>query len=132
MRHHWSGVVLAVTVLLTAAPATSAHHSVSGVFDQAKSITLKGVISRVEWINPHVYVHLDVKEENGTVTWAWETLPTAMLRKAGLTKESVMGKPGEIVTITGIPARDESRRLAFIYRITYSDGRHYQLGSAGL
>jgi hypothetical protein len=48
----------------------------------------------VDWINPHIYVHLDVKESDGTTnTWALATLPTAMMRRAGLTKESLQGKP---------------------------------------
>jgi hypothetical protein len=76
MKNQPSRVVLILPLLL-GAPVALAHHSVSGQFDTSKSITLKGVISRVEWINPHIYVHLDVKDENGTVTtWALETLPS--------------------------------------------------------
>ena len=122
--------VLLVLILLLAAVSTSfPHHSVTGQFDVSKSITLKGVISRVEWINPHIYVYLDVKEENGTVTtWAMETLPTAMMRKARISKESLMGKSGELVTVAGNPGRDAAKRLVWISKITYADGRYYQLG----
>ena len=63
----------------------------------SKSLTLKGTISKVDWINPHPYVHLDVKGADGKVTtWALSTLPIPMLRKAGLTKETLFGKPGEL------------------------------------
>ena len=128
MRHRVTGALAALALLLIAAPASFAHHSVAGEFDTSKSLTLKGAISKVEWINPHIFLYLDVKEENGTVTtWALETLPTAMLRKAGLSKETVAGKPGEIVTITANPAKDGTKHLAWIGKITYADGHYHQL-----
>src|SRR5262249_5876130 len=131
MPHRFDRLVLLLTVLLLAASTSFGHHSVSGQFDPSKSLTLKGVISKVEWINPHIYVFLDVKETDGTVvTWALETLPTAMMRKAGLSKESVMGQPGEIVTVVANPGRDATRRLGWILKITYADGRNYQLGGS--
>jgi uncharacterized protein DUF6152 len=129
MRHRFSHLLPVLAVLLLAASAVFAHHSVSGQFDTSKSLTLKGSISKVDWINPHIYVFLDVKEADGTVaTWALATLPTAMLRKAGLSKETVMGQPGEIVSIIANPARDGTKRLGWITKITYADGRYYQLG----
>jgi uncharacterized protein DUF6152 len=131
MRHRFEHCLLAMLILLLAASTLFAHHSVSGQFDPSKSITLKGVISKVEWINPHIYVLLDVKEADGTTaTWALETLPTAMMRKAGLSKESVMGQPGEIVTVVANPGRDAAKKLAWILKITYADGRNYQLGGS--
>jgi len=96
----------------------------------SKTVTLKGVISGVEWINPHIYVHLDVPEQNGTRnTWRLETFPPAQMRRAGLTKELLMGKPGEEVTVTILPARDGTLHLGYIERITYADGHFNQLGS---
>jgi hypothetical protein len=131
MRHRFEHRLLGMLIFLLAASTLFAHHSVSGQFDPSKSITLKGVISKVEWINPHIYVLLDVKEADGTTaTWALETLPTAMMRKAGLSKESVMGQPGEIVTVVANPGRDASKKLAWILKISYADGRNYQLGGS--
>ncbi|HEY3044564.1 MAG TPA: DUF6152 family protein [Vicinamibacterales bacterium] len=128
MARRCRGVPAAVFLLLVAASSSIAHHSVPGQFDTSKLVTLKGTISRVEWMNPHAYVYLDVKEANGAVrTWALGTLPIPMLRKAGLTKEALKGKPGEMVTITVMPAKDGTKRLAWISRITYSDGHHYRL-----
>ena len=121
MRIRVAGVVIVAFVL--AAAAASAHHSVPGQFDTSKPIKLKGVITKVDWINPHIYVHLAVKEPNGaTETWALSTLPTAMMRRAGMTKESLQGKPGEEVTIDAVPARDGSQHLGWINKITYADG----------
>ncbi len=131
MRQRFKGLLTILAALLVVAPAAFAHHSVSGQFDTTKSLTLKGTISKVQWMNPHIYLSLDVKEADGTVsTWALETLPTAMMRKAGLSKEAVMGNPGEVVTVMLVPARDGTKHLGWISKITYADGRYYALGGA--
>ena len=123
MRYGVRSALLTLTALLVATAASFAHHSVPGQFATTKPITLTGVISKVDWINPHIYLHLDVKEDNGTVTtWALATLPTAMMRRAGQTRESVQGKPGEVVTIAAVPARDGTKHLGWINKITYADG----------
>ena len=123
--------LLALGVLLLALPAlapVAAHHSVPGQFDVSKPMTLTGTISKVDWINPHIYVHLDVKDDKGAVTtWALATLPTAMMRRSKITKASLTGKPGETVTIRAVPARDGTKHLGWINKITYSDGRYVQL-----
>ena len=132
MRQRFNCLLAIVAVLLIGLSPAFAHHSVAGQFDTSKSLTLKGTISKVEWINPHIYVYLDVKDADGTMaTWALETLPTAMLRKAGLSKDTVMGQPGEVVTVVANPARDGTKRLAWVGKITYADGRYYQLGGGG-
>jgi hypothetical protein len=72
---------------------------------------------------------VDGRDESGAAgQWALETVPTAMARKAKLTKESLAGKKGETVTVTGHPARD-ARKSAWILRITYPDGRFIQLSA---
>jgi hypothetical protein len=132
MRRRLNCLLALPAVLLLAASAAFAHHSVVGEFDKGKELTLKGSISKVQWMNPHIYVYLDVKETDGTVSsWALETLPTAMMRKAGVSKEALMGTPGEIVTVSLIPARDGTKHLGWISKITYADGRYYTLGGAG-
>ena len=128
MRHRFAVVLVAATLVVVAG-SVSAHHSVSGQYDASRSLTLTGVISKVDWINTHIYLHLDVKEKDGAVTtWTLSTLPTAMMRRAGLTKESLQGQPGEVVTINAIAARDETKKLGWISKITYADGHHVQLG----
>ena len=128
MRNRLRRLLVAAAIGVMATATLLAHHSVPGQFDMSKPLALKGVISKVDWINPHIYIHLDVKEPNGTTnTWALATLPTAMMRRAGLTREAVQGKPGEVVTVAANPARDESRRLAWVNRITYADGHTIQL-----
>jgi hypothetical protein len=126
MRYRLGSVVVGAAIAVIAAATLVAHHSVPGQFDVSKPMTLKGVISKIDWINPHIYVHLDVKDSDGTTnTWALATLPTAMMRRAGLTRESLQGKPGEEVTITAVPARDGSKHLGWINKITYADGHSF-------
>ena len=132
MPKRFNRLLTVLTILLMAASAVFAHHSVAGQFDTSKSLTLKGSIAKLQWMNPHIYVYIDVKEADGTVTtWALETLPTAMMRKAGLSKESVMGIPGELVTVVVVPAKDGTKHLGWISKITYADGHYYALGGAG-
>ena len=128
MRDRVGCLLLSALVWLAAPALPLAHHSVSGEFDSSKPVTLTGVISKVDWINPHIYLHLDVKETDGAVTsWQLETLPTAMMRRAGLSRDTIAGKPGEVVTITGIGARDGTKHLAWLWKITYADGRAVML-----
>lgn len=115
-------------VMTAMAPGTWAHHSVPGEFDMSREVEWIGVISKVEWINPHTYIYLDVTDGDGhIVIWQLSTAPTAMLRKAGLTKAMIMGG-GAKVTITGLVARDGTRHLGWINKITYADGHYYQFG----
>ena len=117
---------IAVALLATALGA-NAHHSVAGQFDGTKRVSLTGVITKIDWINPHTYLYLEVKDEAGGVTtWRLESLPTAMLRKAGLTSAMLMGD-GATVTADAILARDGTQHLAWLLKITYPDGHHYQL-----
>ena len=129
MRHAIRTLVFVAAVSLAAATAALSHHSVSGQFDTSKKVAVTGVITRVDWVNPHIYVQLDGKDESGASgQWAMETVPTAMARKAKLTKEMLAGKQGETVTVIAHPARD-GRTSAWVLRITFADGHFIQLSA---
>jgi len=107
----------------------AAHHSVGGEFDAHKKLTLSGVVSQVEWANPHIYLHFAVKEANGALAdWRLETVPVAMMRKAGLTKALLMSN-AENATVDINPARDGTQHMGYLLKITYADGHHYQFGA---
>ena len=126
MRYRVGSLLVAASIGVAASATLLARHSGPGQFDVTKPMTLKGVISKVDWINPHIYVRLDVKDPDGTTsTWSLATLPTAMMRRAGLTRETLQGKAGEEVTITAVPARDGSKHLGWINKITYADGHSF-------
>jgi hypothetical protein len=126
---NYKSLCVAGTVALLLPTAwLSAHHSLLAEFDIHNSIELTGVITDMDWINPHSYLYLDVSDEDGDiVTWHLESLPVAMLRKAGLTKEMMVGD-GRPVTIQLHTARDGTSNLGYILKITYADGHFYQLG----
>jgi hypothetical protein len=100
--------LVAAIVLLGAATVTSyAHHSFAAQYDSTKPIKLEGVVTRLEWTNPHVYIFIDVTAKNGAVTnWGFEMGPPHMLQKAGWKKNSL--SLGEQVQIEGWLARDGS------------------------
>jgi hypothetical protein len=106
-----------------------AHHSVAGEFDVRKIVKLNGVVSDVEWANPHIYIHLDVKDAAGTATtWRLESVPVAMMRKAGLSKVLLLGN-GQTASVEAYLARDGTPHLGYLVEITYADGHHYQFAS---
>jgi len=112
--------------------SASAHHSLTAEFDTRKILTLTGVVSRVQWANPHIYVDLDVKDAAGKgATWHLECVPVAMARKAGMNMKMLMGN-GERVTVEAFPARDGTPHLGFLAKITYPDGHHFQFAQDAL
>jgi hypothetical protein len=113
--------------LLALGGNAAAHHSVAGQFDQSQRTTITGVVSKVEWINPHVYVQMDVADEKGAITtWRLESLPTAMLRKAGLTSE-LLRDGGQKVTAAVLLARNGTPNLGWLMNLKYEDGHEYVL-----
>ena len=124
---NYKSLAAGVLSLLCSAPWASAHHSLLAEFNADSAIELTGIIMDMDWINPHSYIYLDVTDENGNVvTWHLEALPTAMLRKAGLTKAMMIGD-GRPVTILIHTARNGNKTLGYILKITYADGHYYQL-----
>lgn len=120
MRIGIRALLVATVLALTAAP-TVAHHSLYAVFDEDQSITLKGVVSKVDWVNPHVYLYLDVADATGKVnTWSIETFPPTTLRRAGVTRDKL--GLGETITLLGYKSRNGTP-LAFLRQITFADGR---------
>ena len=116
-----------LVAFLTVSAAAFGHHSVTGQFDPENRVELVGVITKVDWINPHTYLYLEVAGDDGTTTtWRLESAPTAMLRKARITPEMLMDG-GSVVTVDAIVARDGTPNLAWLYRIDYPDGHSYQL-----
>jgi hypothetical protein len=118
------GIAFAVGVLPVAA-----HHSFAAEFDASKAIRITGVISKVEWTNPHSYLYIDVKDDQGNwATWACEGGAPNALSRRGFTRNAI--KLGDTVTIDGYGAKDGSRLLD-ARRVTLTDGRTFYSGSPG-
>jgi hypothetical protein len=115
--------------LAGSAPSLVAHHAFSAEFDSTKPVVLSGTVTKMEWINPHVWLHMDVKKPDGTVeSWAFEAGTPNVLFRRGFTKESL--KPGTEVKIDGYQAKDGTRR-ANGHEMTFADGRTLFMGSSG-
>ena len=124
MRLRLRALLLLAGVAAAAVPAF-AHHSLFAVFDEGQTVTLKGVVSKVEWVNPHVYLYLDVADAAGKLTtWSVETFPPSTLRRAGLTREKL--GLGQNITLVGYKARN-GKDLAFLRTITFADGREVMI-----
>jgi hypothetical protein len=121
-------VVVTIAGLVLAAPAWG-HHAFAAEFDAKKPVHLEGVVSKVELINPHAWIHVDVKGPDGKVTtWMVEAGSPNVLLRRGFSKTTVA--PGTAVVVEGYQSKDGSMR-ANGRDITLPDGRKLFLGSTG-
>jgi hypothetical protein len=106
MKATLTAIVLGIGVLLAAAPV-AAHHAFAAEFDASKPVTLTGTVTKLEWTNPHIWIHMDVKGPNGqVVAWRAEGGAPNALYRLGWKKGSI--NIGQVVTVTGWLARDGS------------------------
>jgi hypothetical protein len=120
-------LALAAAAALCCALPLLAHHAVSAEFDASKVVTLKGVVSRVDWVNPHIFVYVDVKDDSGKITtWRLQSAPPMFFKGSGLTKEKLLDGPE--ATVTAYPAKDGTDGFGFLLRLAYPDGHFYNLG----
>ena len=120
-------VVCMAGLLVAAALPLLAHHSFAAEFDSSKTLILRGTISKVDWVNPHIFVYLDVKDDGGkTTTWALQSLPPLFFRGSGLTKDVLLSNKQE-VTVTANPAKDGTRAYGFMTKLSYPDGHVFSM-----
>ena len=127
MRRFGVRVSFALLAGLMFVAVVSAHHSVQSQFDVHKTVTVTGTVSKIEWINPHSYLTLNVKDASGNAQkWAFELGGAGALRRAGMSRADRGGlKPGDEVTATALAARDGSNS-GFLQELKVSDGRLFK------
>ena len=120
-------ILASLGLVLVALPAV-AHHSFAAEFDGTKRLSFQGVVTRVEWTNPHTYFFVDVRDDGGrTVNWAFETAGPNLLARLGWKRDSL--RVGDRVTVVGYPAWDGAR-IASARSVVLADGRTVFAGSA--
>ena len=124
-------ISFAGVILLAVAAPMLAHHSVSAEFDTAKPITFTGTIKQVDWMNPHIYTHVEAKDADGKlVVYRVEGAAPNGLFRQGWRKDSL--KQGDVVTVSGIRAKSPTSLNIGVATITTSDGRRiFGVGAAG-
>src|SRR5215216_458258 len=130
MRTKLSSVIAGAALVVAAAVPVFAHHSFAAEFDAKKPVKLRGTVTKMEWINPHSWIHIDVKKDDGTVEkWMVEGgAPNALLRR-GWNKKSLPA--GTEISVEGFQAKDGAMR-ANGRDITFPDGRKLFVGSSGI
>ena len=123
-NNHPAKLLIVFSLLLLAIPAF-AHHSFTAIYDGTRVTEIKGTVTKVEWINPHIYFYMDVKDARGKVSnWALEGGPTRRMRDAGITKNFVDEAVGQNVTVFGYPAKD-GHTLLFLKKLVFPDGHFF-------
>jgi hypothetical protein len=119
-------------ILTLAALPSWGHHSIDAEFDRNKPVTVTGTVTKIDWLNPHIWIYLDVKDASGKVVkWQFEGGPPNALRRSGWTRTSL--KEGDKVTITGIRAKVEaglSATTGNAQSVTLADGKRVLAGQA--
>jgi hypothetical protein len=113
--------VLLGVALLAAALPVHAHHSFAAEYDATKPVKVAGTVTKVEWMNPHIWFYLEVKDEKGNVTnWAFSAAPPGVLMRRGITKDVL--KLVSVIHVEGFRARDGSNNASG-GKVTFADGR---------
>jgi hypothetical protein len=125
MKAKW---LLAALLLVASTVPLLAHHAFAAEFDRTKQFKATGTVTKVEWRNPHIWIYIDVKDENGKVTnWGFQGGPPSYLTRVGWTRNDL--KIGQVVTMQGFKAADGSNHASG-GRVTLADGRTLFGGSA--
>ena len=120
-------IYLLACSLLAGSVSLAAHHSFSAEYDGDKPVTVSGTVARIDWMNPHIYFYVDVKDDKGVVTqWKFEGYPPNMLVRQGWKRDVTM-KVGDTITVFGWRARANPTQ-AHSRQVTFADGRKLNSG----
>ena len=128
MKYTRAAIVAGACLVLANVPVW-AHHAFQAEFDANRPVTLKGTVTKMEWINPHAWIHIDVKEPDGKIAkWMIEAGTPNTLYRRGFTKDSLA--PGSVIVVQGYQAKNGSLH-ANGRDVTLPDGRTLFMGSSG-
>jgi len=114
-------VALGLVAMIPAA-SLMAHHSPSAIFDMKTKVTLKGTVTKVDWVNPHIVLFMDVKDESGAVVnWKFESNPPRWFTKVGVNRADFAAAIGQMVTVETVKAIDGTK-YGYLQKITFPNG----------
>ncbi len=126
MRDRIQAVVGAALTLIAVA-SLSAHHSPSAIFDMGKRIAVTGTLTRIDWVNPHIVVAIEARNDGGTIDhWTFESNPPSWYRSVGLARADFAKALGQTITVEGVKARDGSL-YGYMQKIKLPDGTSLEL-----
>ncbi len=129
MRPLTLAAMAALVIVFPLAEPASAHHAPSAIFDMDHKLTVTGLCTGIEWVNPHIILHLDAKDTAGNIAkWTLESNPPAWFKKAGVSRQDVVKAIGQVVTIDGLRAKDGSS-YGYFLKITFADGTSVEWNS---
>ncbi len=126
MKSRFLAVLLGIGMLIPAA-SLIAHHSPSAIFDMKKKVNLKGTVTKVDWVNPHIVLFMDVKgDDGGVVNWKFESNPPRWFTKVGVTRVDFAAAIGQSVTVQIVAAIDGSK-YGYLQKVTFPNGNQISL-----
>jgi len=113
--------------MLVPVVALLAHHSPSAIFDMKKKVTIKGTLTKVDWVNPHIVVFVDAKGDDGNVVnWKFESNPPRWFTKVGVTRADFASSVGQVVSVEVVTAIDGSK-YGYLQKVTFPNGNQISL-----
>jgi hypothetical protein len=126
MKHRFSAAATTVFLLLSTA-SLWAHHSPSAIFDMGKRISVTGILTKIDWINPHIVFAIEAKGDGGTLDhWTFESNPPSWYRSVGLGRADIAKAIGQTVTVEGVRARNGAL-YGYLQKIKLPDGTSLEL-----
>ena len=126
MKHRIFAVLFGASILIPAA-SLWAHHSPSAIFDMKKKVQLKGTVTKVDWVNPHIVLFMDVKDDSGKVeNWKFESNPPRWFTKVGVNRADFAAAMGQEVSVEVVAAIDGSK-YGYLQSIKFPNGNEISL-----
>ena len=123
----WLSAGICAGVILLAVATLDAHHSPSAIFDMARPVTVTGTLTRVDWINPHIVLAIDARDQGGTLEhWTFQSNPPSWYKSVGLARVDFAKAIGQMITVGAVRARDGSL-YGYMSKIKLPDGTSYEL-----
>ena len=127
MRDKIQAAAVGAVLTLIAVASVSAHHSLTAVFDMGRRISVTGTLTKIDWINPHIVVAIEAKNDGGKIDhWTFQSNPPSWYRSVGLARADFAKALGQTVSVEGVRGR-EGMLFGYMQKIAFPDGTSLEL-----